>query len=68
MTYEMLAADLPKHLCYDGYLTSGSDLSVIIWPPSRLGQGTRKRPLVGFRHGSSRNTGPLVRMSDFTSE
>lgn len=32
MTYEMLAEDQPKHLCYDGYLTSDNDLSVIIWP------------------------------------
>lgn len=42
MTYEMSAADLPKHLCYDGYLTSDSDLSVIIWPLCIWGKGQRK--------------------------
>lgn len=68
MTYEMSAADLLKHLCYDGYLTSDSDLSVIIWPLMCLGQGTRKRALVRFVHGSSRNTGPLVSVSNFTPE
>lgn len=42
MTYEMSAADLPKHLCYDGYLTSDSDSSVIIWPLCVWGKGQGK--------------------------
>lgn len=42
MTYEMSAADLPKHLCYDGYLTSDNDLSVVIWPLCIWGRGQGK--------------------------
>lgn len=42
MTYEVSAADIPKHPCYDVYLTSDSDLSLIIWPLCQ-GQGTRKK-------------------------
>lgn len=40
--HDMSAADLPKHLCYDGYLTSDSDLSVIIWPLSIWGKAQGK--------------------------
>lgn len=38
----MSAAGLPKHLCYDSYLTSDSDLSVIIWPLCIWGKGQGK--------------------------
>lgn len=42
MKYEMSAADLPKHLCYDCYLASDGDLSVIIWPLRVWGKGQGK--------------------------
>ena len=31
-THKKWTAVLTKYLCFDGYLTSDSDLSVIIWP------------------------------------
>lgn len=42
MTYEMLAAELYKHLRHDGYLTSDNDLSMIIWPLYVWGEGKGK--------------------------
>lgn len=42
MTYEMLAADVVKHFCYDVYLASDSDLSLIFWPRSFWGKGQVK--------------------------
>lgn len=47
MTYEMSAAALIKHLCLDGYLTSDSDLSVIIWPWRIRGGGRGKDHSLG---------------------
>ena len=49
MTYETSAADIPKHLCYDGYLTSDSDLSNIIWPLCFWGNGQGKERSLGLR-------------------
>lgn len=48
MTYEMSAADLPKHLCCDGYLASDGDLSVIIWPLRVRGEGRGKDHSLGL--------------------
>lgn len=61
MTYEMSAADLLEHLCYDSYLTFSSNSFVVYYLTSlHLGQGTGKRSLIQFIHGSPKNIGFLV--------